>query len=452
MVIASWIGLFGDSNIGLTMGLYLNYLAFILMVGFIIQKYIKKNEVKNYSLFIIGYLLLFVFNPLIIGYDHTLLTESVMPLLYLIFVMLCYLWYTKNYKDDKKKIIILNVVFCLLGVFIWFVKQPFMPAFLATYLIAAICSGVYFKNWKIFLQKLLSIGICFIMLILSINIWNAFIYNATGKSPNDLNGNYMSTSFLAGLNVFYYNIDKDTYCNDYYVENVDVSSKTRSKLIDFKNKNNNWCENVIIYEVRDKKNNHVANEVLYAKDRKPGIFNSMLFLVKQLFKHPKYVLGSYFYNYLAIADVQETDYSNGYRSSLVYSDKVIGENLSNGEYAFIPNQSNIRTEGNWDNLKAVSSEHKLTTPLLYINNSLCFYLYKLLTLLIIFMFTKYLIKFIITKKSIYFIITMLCSVHMFNTLFHVFAGAIIDRYIYPSYTLALLALMLIFVDIKNSKE
>ena len=453
LIISLWLKLWGDNHNALLYGCYSTNIIFLLLVGIIIQFFIKKNKVKNYSLFVLLYSALFILNPLIMGYNHTLLTECVIPLLYLTFSIACYFWITKNLKEEKRKIILLNIIFIILGIMIWFIKQPFAPAFFATYLVSAICSGIYFKNLKIFLQKLLSVVICFIVLIISINIWNIVLYNNSGKSANDLNYDYMTSAMLSGINVYYYPIDKDNYCNNEYINNSLLSEKDKNKINNIKNiYGNEWCEHIHLYEIKNESNELVANDYIITKDTTIGVGSSTLFLIKQLFSRPNYIIKSYFYNYLAIADIQERDYSNGYRSSLIFSEYIVGENLTNGTYAFVPNHGNILTEGDYGDLVRWGGEHPFTTSILNINMSACFYLYKVLTLIIIFIFCKYFIKFIKTKNVLYLSILILSSVHMFNTLFHVFVGAIIDRYVYPSYTLALLAAILILISLNKSEE
>ncbi len=450
LVIASWIKMFGDNHNAFIYGSLFIYLIFIFLVGRIVQHYIKKNQVRNYSLFVILYVLLIQFNTLILGYNHTLLTESIMPLLFLLFVLNCMSWYNKTFESNKKSIIINNVFFNVLTIFIWFVKQPYIPAVLATYLVTAVISGLYFKSKKVLLQKLSSFAICFVVLIISINIWNVFLFAMSGKSSNDTNNIYMSSALLGGINVYYYGLDKDVYCNNSFINESNLKKNDKKMLNNYIQKNeNDWCDDVVIFDIKDNLSNHISYDYIITKNGKIGIMNSASFLIKQFLTHPSLVIKSYFYNYLAIADIQERYVDNGYRSSTVFSSSVVGENLTNGTIAFVSNHNNILLNGNYDNVVSWGGEHKIITPLLNINLSLCFYLFKVLTVIIIYIFIKYLILFIRNKKSIDLFIALLSSVHVFNTLFHVVVGAIIDRYIYSSYTLAVIALILILINLSN---
>jgi len=310
LIITFWIKLFGDTSLGMLIGSYTAYLTMIIIIGYLIQKYIKLNEINNKLLYFFLYIIIIVFNPLIIGYNHTLLTEAVMPAIYFAEVLLCLKWYESTLRQNKKSIIILNIIFILLGILIWFIKQPFIVAYIVGLLITAICSAIKNKSWKILAQKLLTILICLVTLFICLKIWNSFISNniSTQNSPSDLNNKYLNNKFISGLNVFYYGVSKDTFCNTNYIEKADFSNKEKEKIyLLIEEESENWCSYIKVFEIKELNGAHVATEILYSNNGNFNLESRLSFLVKNVIKHPTYVLRSYLYNYLAIADIQTTD-------------------------------------------------------------------------------------------------------------------------------------------------
>jgi hypothetical protein len=456
LIITLWIKIFGDSSMGLLIGTYTFYLLTILLIGYFIQKFIKKNKVENKGIFIILYILLVVFNPLIIGYSHTLLTEAVMPGIYLIEVLLCLKWYESTYKENKKKCIVLNILFILLGILVWFIKQPYAPSYFIALFISAVYSGIKNKSWKIFGQKMLTILLCAIFLAISMVSWNAFISRYTQSSSNELNSAYLTNGILGGLNVYYYKISQEEYCSEEYINSLDISSNELNKINKIiKSDSKNWCDHLIVYEIRNNDESHVKNEVVISKDKKISLFENGVFLIKNIFKHPSYVLRSYFYNYLAIVDIQERDLSKGYRSSLEFSQYIYGENISNGMWTFQDNLPTvIEASEMYEKFNDITdaNTNKSLTQILWINNSICFYLFKILCLLALPIFIYGFIKFILVKKINYFVVSLLSLMTFTDAFFNVFMGAIIDRYVYAVYPLMLLCMFILFMEDRSTDK
>ncbi len=454
LIIAIWTKLFGDSSFGLILGSFIFYLFLILGIGFLIQKFIKINKVKNRSLFFFLYLLIVAFNPLIIGYQHTLLTEAVMPSFYLLTIMLCLKWYKINYNDNKKTYIAINIIFVILAIWIWFIKQPYSPAFYIALLLTAVLTAIYYKSWKIFATRMITVVMCFCFMMLSIFIWDNTLTKNSAASASALDVAYMSNNIYGGLSVYYYYVKPENFCDIDYIQSLDLSLKEKEKINSiYEQDKENWCSHIVMYELKDRYKQHIATEVIISNDDKIDMAENTIFLLKNIWRHPTLVLKSYFYNYLAIADIQERDLNRGVVSSLNYEPYVWGENLSNGMMALTIDNNTVVF-----NNKSLAKFNEKTTPsnidlmnILLIHNNLCYYLYKLLIFLALPIFMYSFIKFIKNKNINYFLISI-CSLTTFvDAFFHVFTGHVIDRYAYPVYPLMILVLILLFME-KNNED
>ena len=90
--------LFKDTGHGVLFGLYLFELSFLILSYYIIKRVLKENDysVPNYVKILFG--LLIIFNPYIVGYSHTLLTESIMPLIYVLVGIVCLNFYKYSFN------------------------------------------------------------------------------------------------------------------------------------------------------------------------------------------------------------------------------------------------------------------------------------------------------------------------------------------------------------------
>ena len=178
MLIKTFNILFGQNTNGLLVGMFIFYILMLLGCYLIYKDTIKNEEhfnkkVKYILLFL--FLLLVVFNPMVIGYYHALLTEFVGMTLSIIGCYLAWKWMDVNFKENKMKYSIYTVVLAILTAIAWQLKQPYVGTILFPIIIASIISFVRNVNLKNFLQRLATIITCAIMLIASIKIWNVIL-------------------------------------------------------------------------------------------------------------------------------------------------------------------------------------------------------------------------------------------------------------------------------------
>ena len=97
--------LFGSTPLGILIGFFLIYCILIFASALILKNILNKyNKNSKFNvLYWILYLLLIVFNPLIIGYSHTLLTEAIAPAIIILTVYLAYKWKDISWNTTRKK-------------------------------------------------------------------------------------------------------------------------------------------------------------------------------------------------------------------------------------------------------------------------------------------------------------------------------------------------------------
>ena len=83
-------------------------------------------SVEGFSAFIVWILIFIVFNPIVFGYYHTVLTEFIAMTISVIICYLCVNYIGCNWAENKKKCIEYVCVFVFLTIFLYHIKQTLM--------------------------------------------------------------------------------------------------------------------------------------------------------------------------------------------------------------------------------------------------------------------------------------------------------------------------------------
>ena len=191
--------LFGHNSNALLVGMYALYLLMLGGCYLIYKETIKSEELFNKKLkyiFIFLFLLLVVFNPMIIGYYHTLLTEFIAITLAVFGCYFAWKWIDVDFFTNKKMYIIYTIEFALLTAVSWQLKQPNVSTIIFPVIIAAIVSFIRKPNFKNFLQRFITLLCCIIVLACSIKIWNTILENGNVEMRKDRSS---SGFFAAGI-------------------------------------------------------------------------------------------------------------------------------------------------------------------------------------------------------------------------------------------------------------
>ncbi len=166
--------LFGQSIMGLKVGMFAMYSVMIITTYLIYRDVIEKEKIagNKFKFFtIILFLILIALNPIIFGYYHTLLTEFMAMTFSIIGCYLSYKWININF-ENKVKYIIFTLVFSILTCLAWQLKQPYVGTILFPLIISTIISIIQKFNKKNILAKIVTVLIVIISLFGSLKLWN----------------------------------------------------------------------------------------------------------------------------------------------------------------------------------------------------------------------------------------------------------------------------------------
>lgn len=183
--------------------MFIFYILMLVGCYYIYKDTIKDEEHFNKKvkyIFIVLFLLAVPFNPMVIGYYHTLLTEFVAMTFSIIGCYLAWKWMDINFKENRVKYCIYTLVLAILTAIAWQLKQPYVTTILFPIIIAGIVSFVRNVNLKNFLQRLATIIICIIVLVISIKIWNLILRknNVTIKE-NRTSAGFLASGIIGGI-------------------------------------------------------------------------------------------------------------------------------------------------------------------------------------------------------------------------------------------------------------
>ena len=464
--------LFGSTPLGILIGFFLIYCILIFASALILKNILNKyNKNSKFNvLYWILYLLLIVFNPLIIGYSHTLLTEAIAPAIIILTVYLAYKWKDISWNTTRKKTIIYTVVFTLLVVFMWFLKQPYTPVIIFVLMLSSLLTGIKEKSWKKLLEKFVCVIIASIALLISIFTWNGIlIANDVNMDNNHTNSGFLSNGILVSLNPHYVLKSKEEYCSINYIENSLLSEKEKEEIKDLSEESKDWCDYVRVYDVIENSGKLVRQTSLISKTKRISVTESLNFLIRNTLENPRLTLSSYYRNYMGIINLYQVkliSYELGYTTVNKFDFNATHENNSIGMVVFqdtskcwweYPDWSNEVREYEevkyMKNFEGKEEHNKILGEL--INNIAPFYLslFKIILLLAlplaIYSFAKYIKN---KDNDIYFLTTVIFGSSFLHILFHAILGATIDRYAFPVYPLALLGLILLLIPKKLKRQ
>lgn len=189
--------IFGAGADGVLITMFIAYLIMIASV-YLIYKKIKQNyaifdDKKKKIILVILTTILIIFNPIIFGYYHVLLTEFVGITLAIVMCYMSWNWIELDFKENKKKYILYTLIFALATAFAWSLKQPYISCVMFPLGIATLISLIRKFNIRNILQRLITIIICIIMLVISLAVWNKML--EIGQVP--MQTDRTSSSFLS---------------------------------------------------------------------------------------------------------------------------------------------------------------------------------------------------------------------------------------------------------------
>ena len=460
LYLALFIKLFGNNLLAIIISVYVIYILIILLAFYIINLFIKNSSLINKIIVYILFLLLIIFNTLIIGYSSLVLTENISILLMEIVFILLYKWVNMNPIEHKIKSIVYIFVFTILMIYIYQCKQTMASYMLLMMFTIVIFSFIKKKIFKEFLYRFGTILICLILTYGQIRIWSNFLNNIkkeVGVNGNETNSVGILTSNLLGGSGITIRTN-DYFCNEKLINKNEFLSKNEKKQL--KKLLTEKCENIVYISVYNGYGNIVLED--YEINSKLNLMSSVGLLVRKTIQYPKLILGHYYDNYLWMINVYDYEI-DGYNYKLVKEfTNQTKENGPNGMFALdyrntlwrdVSNYGESKIKGISNFSKKISNGKIIET--IHTNYSKYYLdMFKYTYLVIPFIFILSCILYIKCKKQEYSnlllgILTLTGSSFGF-TLFLAFTGQIIDRYAYVSYPLALIGLLLCFISCKTN--
>lgn len=423
--------------IGFAVVLYIFYILTYFMITKMID-YVRKRVLKSTKYIWVDYILatiLILLNPIIWGYYHFVLTESVSITL-LVFTI-SYLMYSfekriQNRFSLKNKIFYIIVLsFDLL--IAWFLKQSYF----GIVLFLTIAAEVFYLYYNHKMKSLIYSMILFVCmgssLAVSLNIWGNMTVPSSGKK---------FTKMICDLRYF-------------KQENSYVDGKQNISI-----KNDNYEE--------------IDN---FTYDFQPNIFNYIEYIVICLKNNPERVVTGWIDNYLTLCDIYSLppidpaaiDYAHGIveRNSMMenmfkvgYNGSISMENRNlvvsaisvNGSVDLDYTKETLEGLGGYsDKCEQFKYEYRNNNLVLSVTNRISqvisYVLFSILTVFSPVILIVYVVREVKYRKQEYFLEICLSFFSTMYILLNVFAATIIDRYIVQAYV-AMLILLIIFVGKK----
>lgn len=449
--------LFGNTQLGLLIGSFILY-CIMLIIGFKFLKLIDyRNNFEKAMCYII-YFLGIMFNPMIIGYMHGLLTEFVAIPMFVITVFLCTKWIKEELILWKK--IIISIVLAINCVFMWFLKQPYVFIAFAPILVSGIISIFEKPKIKNIIYRLGIISASAISVVIGIQIWNAILINthvdnSLGRDTNS----FIKGAIINGNTAFSIDFYEDHYKMDYINTSDLISNEDKEEIIKILNKDSEYKSFKLINlfnNFSSREEDNISKKiVLFSKEEDFTTSEALRMYFKLITKYPGKTIKSYIANYLAIADVvpsvrhkDANVYYPSTTSGYYYENQSIGYSIFYCEDNMLWLNENHHLYENVKNLKVNNNSNKKIDKVIYSDFGAVNFAFKVTFVLLPFLIIYLIIMLKVTKKrkikntnlKISLIIIASSFIH---TLFHAMTGAIIDRYAIPVWPACIIAILMI---------
>lgn len=156
LVIYATVSLLGNTSLGFLVGTFIFFIITVVAGSFIIYEVFKYKDNRRVAIIAaILFIIFFVFNPLIIGYYHVMLTEFIAATVAVLSCLLSIKWIDTEINKNALKFVFYSLTFIFLSVFMWFVKQPYVITTLIPLIIATFLSINKIRNLKKHIVKAL---------------------------------------------------------------------------------------------------------------------------------------------------------------------------------------------------------------------------------------------------------------------------------------------------------
>ena len=456
---------FGQNLVSLQTGMYIAY-AIMLVICYCIYKHMNKEYQFSKPLkvcLLILFLLAVVINPLIFGYYHVLLTEFVAMTACIVASYFAWKWIEVKFTENKFKYIAYTIYFAVSMAFMWHLKQPYMFTILIPFVISMILSVIKEFKWKNILQRVISLCVCMITLVVSIKVWDVCLEKfSVSINKNRTSSSMLSNQLLAGMSEYFVISDEQQYTKESIEQNPKISNEDKENILSILNEENEEYQNFLLVECAPYRELDKSQEikVIYIKGENLSLGESLGFLASTFIEDPMSIIKGYVNDYLTTISF--------YRATTVGVNGVVTKEISlSGTYenAYIAYNIYRATSNDLTNpefySEYIGNYIGMNRPIKIVNmflsdiTQLTVYTFKAVLLAVPVLFIASFILFIILrvkkkeakKIRIYELLTILYGYSFLNVLMYSMLGGLIDRYAISSYLAVNIGLLIHFAYI-----
>jgi hypothetical protein len=458
--------LFGNSVLGFLIGTYLFYLALIYFLYKIISMTVNKLDHKITNIIWTLFALFVVFNPLIIGYYHALLTEFIATTI----AAMC-LYYSIKILDEnitKKYRYGILLFFSIITPFMWLLKQPYVFITLIIFSISNLLFILKNRSFKRIITSFIAFFVILTITFTGVSIWNMVLEKNHSKSTNNQSSSFVSGGLIAGVTSVYKIGTKDKTKIISLIEFIpDLNDKQEQDFINYVKENsvyNYWS----IYYILNVSGNQIKNFYLvnHSSETSLTISETLKFYKYLITKHPEVVASSYYANYLATCNVYTSVVTGGigYRPIKVmtnwnHENDFFGlmqykfkETTWWKYYEFEDDNPNmVYSHENMSQFEKINKPNIIAKTYANATSKISLWLFRILFMVAPLMGSYIFIKYMEdlfkgTNKHLQKISEIIIILYGFSflyTLFFSLIGSIIDRYIFPAYPAVIIATILL---------
>lgn len=441
--------LFGKSSLGILLGMFIFYIVYCFAVYRLTNEIFKDNKHKNIWITLIC--IFCFFNPIVLGYFHTMLTEFVAITIATLTLLISWKWWN---VDSTKSKILYSLYFIVFTTFSYFLKQSYICAVIIPMIISALYGVVRNHKIKNILYYFVTFTLTVVFLVISLVSWNKLLeYKNVNLNTGRDSSSLLSKQLLDSIDG--YKVDEVSEYTK--IKNDKYLSKNEKKEI---KKELTINDSVYIISIYDNKKILEKDYLKLTEQEVPSGTDTVLEIISTFFRYPKVIIKTHAMNYCALSSVCVIKTSDGvvYHVSneldilYLYENNVIPyKSFRNEEKNFYYPEERHETVKNYLVPRNQGIISKVITKTFVPTNII--YEFVILTVGI-FLIGTIAVRIKKRKKlkahNIYLLSTMMLSFSFITILLNDWVGSFIDRYAVVCFMPGLLGIVGAIVFIKGN--
>ncbi len=421
--------LFGKTTQGIMITQFLSFTILFFTIQFFLNKLIRNGKHKTIKIRIIEAILLF--NPIILGYYHVLLTEFVAITLMMFSLMVSYFWFN---TDSRKNRAFCSLYFLLAVPFSYYLKQPYICCTLLPFGFAFLVSIIRKFDWHKVANFFVScLGILLLLVVLNKSWNNYLISNGVNMNTGRDTSSIFAKQLLNG--VANYSIN-NSYNFETFEEDNLLSDKEKDIIRNTENKSL-----ITVIDIVDSINVLERDIIIANKDNNISSKSALIEIASTFIKYPNLITVNYIKNYCALSSICNIgsdeagvmyyvadgyDFINSYENDII-AGRVFkqGDNTFTLSDELYENAKYFKQSITPTVLTKIENNLKIPTNIIYKLVIIAIPI-SVLSGFIVYMISRS--KLSLYYKRIYFISMLLLLTSLFGVMANALSGSVIDRY------------------------